>query len=504
MPTAPAGVPALPPLFALTLTSDYAGIVMLSHPAVPATPVLLGYKYFVDATLSGVLDQANADIQADIDARAAFPPPQASVPAGFGGLVPNADVLTDLASGDVDFGFPTYTQAPIAVGVSRENLGGTVTFPYDAGAPGAPVTLWFAMVAWNEYGPSVVTTASIVYGTASNPVVTGIAASETEVDVTFDQPVHSGLGTPGAGFSFTVNGAPRTASSAVIVPGPLTTVRFVMAETIDDRDTVLVSYDETQGDLANTPGTLPLLTFADEPVVTTSDAAKLHAVILALDPAVANVLTALFSLPVVSANYLLGLSFSANGNPVVPTSVVPADDPRYLAITFANTFDVNDVITMSYDADVGDWTSNGYAIPSIDAFVVTNASRVGTEYPLSSVIQEPLSVRAGDIIATVGIDLNYVDRELNRRYGPIQVDFGGTFGITPENPAGIFVPQDLIVIDTGLKVSKAFRYPGIPSYASAAGRDWLNVVTERIGVALGILRTQDALVVLGELHVSQV
>lgn len=495
--------PLLPALFALTLTSDYAGVVTLSHPVVPATPTLLGYKYFVDTSLSGVQAKAAADIAADTAARASFPPPQGSVPTGFGGITPNAEVLVDLASGLVAFGGPTYSQAPINVGVSRKNLAGTVTFPYAAGAPGAPVTLYFAVVAWNEDGASAVTTASLVYQAASAPTVQSIVADETAVEVTFTQPVHSALGTPGAGFSFTVNGVAASVASAAIMVNPAV-VRFVMTETIDDRDTVLVSYDAAQGDLSNTPGSFPVASFSNHAVTTTSDAARLHAVVAALVPSAANVLTALFSLPVVSSDYLVGLSFSANGVPVVPTSVVPGPDPRDLIITFPNMFDVADLITMSYDATLGDWMSNSFAIPSITSFPVTNASHVGSEYPLSSVIQEPLCVRAGEVIATVGIDLNYVDRELNRRYGPVQVDFGGTFGITPENPAGIFVPQDLVTIDTGLTVRKSFRYPGVPSYATAAGRDWLNVVTERIGVALGVMRTQDASVVLGELHVSQV
>jgi hypothetical protein len=496
--------PVLPSSFALTATSDYASIIELSHPAVVATPAVLGYKYFVDTSLSGVLAKAAADIAADTAARANYPPPQGAVPTGFGGIVSNPLVLTDVGSSRANFGGPTYTQTPLAVQVSRLGIAGTVSFPYAAGTPGAAVTYYFAVVVWNEDGPSVVTTTSLVYGVPSAPVLRGASSSATELTATFDQPVTSSVGRFGDGFTFTVDGVAAVASAAVQVPGVPASILFTMASPLHDRDTVRISYDATKGDLTNIPGTNPVQTFLNAAVYNQSAAAALAAVVVALAATGSNLLTALFSLPVTSSNYLNGLSFTANGVPVTPSGAAPGADPRELVVTFPNMFDATDAITMAYDSTAGDWQSSGYLLPSIPSIPVTNASRIGTAYPLSSVIQEPLCARAGGIVATVGVDLNYVDRELVRRYGPISVDFGGTFGITPQNPAGVFIPQDLQILDTGLQVSKTFMVPGIPAYATDAGKDWLQVVTERIGVALGTLRTMDASVVLGELHVSQV
>ena len=497
--------PVLPSLFALQVTSDYVSVVTLSHPSVTASPAVLGYKYFYGLSLAAVLAAAAADIAADTLARATYPPPQSNVPAGFGGIISNPLVLTDLASARVDFGGPTYTQTPLAVQVSRAGIPGTITFPYVAGTPpGTPVTLYFAVVVWNEDGPSAVTSSSLVYGVPTNPEIDGVACDAVAITAAFTEPVLSALGQPGEGFTFKVNGVAVLPSSVAQPSGHPEEIRFVMAAPIHDRDTVTISYDQTKGDLTNTPATMPVLSFTNTAVYNESAAAALQAAVVALLPSAGNVITALFSTPVTATNYLTGLGFTANGISVIPSTAVPGSDPRALVFTFPNTFDATDVLTMSYDATLGNWSSGGYPIPSFTAVPVTNGSRIGTEYPLSSVIQEPLAARLGCIGATVGVDLNYVDRELVKRYGPIRVDFGGTFGVTPENPSGLFIPQDLQEIITGLQVTKWFSSPGIPAWAVTAGNDWLQTVTERIGVALGTLRTMDASVVLGELHVSQV
>lgn len=503
--------PALPPTFVLTALTDYNSVITLRHPGVTAVPGLKGYKYFVDLSLAGVLAKANADIAADAAARLANPPPTppltAPVPLGLGGLAANPAVLTDLASDLVGFGAATYGSADLMVQVSREALAGEITFPFVAGIPAVPTTYYFAVVAWNEDGASTVVTSSVVHRDTSNPVVISITARETQIDIQFDQPVRSPTGRDGEGFQFEVNGAVRFADDAAFVPGNPDILRFTMGGVIEDGDTVTVTYDQTKGDLTNTPGTLVLLTFT--PIFTENQSvhASLAGVVAALDKRFPEKITLLFSRKVTSTNYLTGVSFNANGVEVVPVSAALSGDPRDLEVVFPNAFSSIDVIEMSYNAAVGDWQSDGYPISSIVEREVTNASRIGTvdsAYPLSSVVREPLAAKGGDIIGTVGIDLNFVDRELVDRYGPARVDFGGTFGVTPENPQGVFVPQDLQELNTGMEVSKTFTVPRHPEQAQVAGNEWLQVITERVGIALGILRTMDRNVVLGDRTVRQV
>ena len=138
-----------------------------------------------------------------------------------------------------------------------------------------------------------------------------------------------------------------------------------------------------------------------------------------------------------STDFEAGLSFTVNGEPVLFDSVAPALDPRNIEVCFANSFQYGDEVLMTYDAGAGDWASAGYPINSIVELDITNASRIGTpnsDYPLSSVVREPLDPRQGSVFAKVGIDLNFVDRELVSRYGPTYIDCGGTFGATTTNP----------------------------------------------------------------------
>ena len=235
--------PALPPTFVLTALTDYASVITLSHPGVTASPALKGYKYFVDFSLAGVVAKANADIAADAAARLGTPPPTPPttlpVPADFGGIAANPEVLTDLASDVVGFGGATYGSMDVMVQVSREALAGEITFPYVAGAPSIPVTYYFAVVAWNEDGASAVATASVVHRVASNPAVLTITARETEIDTQFDQPVRSPTGRDGEGFEFMVNGSVRFADDAAFVLGNPDIPRFTMGGGIEDRGCVL-------------------------------------------------------------------------------------------------------------------------------------------------------------------------------------------------------------------------------------------------------------------------
>ena len=148
------------------------------------------------------------------------------------------------------------------------------------------------------------------------PVYTTIAASQTYIDVTWDQTVLAPSGRPGEGFSVTVNGATRYVVSASQPSG--TVVRIVPAGIIQSGDT------------------------ATNFTSVTATNSSLHAALLTsvlgqnvTDP---NVITLTFNKIVTSANFATGLTVKANGVTVTPSSVLAGTDPRTIKITFSGGF----------------------------------------------------------------------------------------------------------------------------------------------------------------------
>lgn len=334
------------------------------------------------------------------------------------------------------------------------------------------------------------------------PAVSSVSCTETTVDIVWDQTVNSPTGQPGLGFSVKVDGVARSLTNAV--KSAATTVRLTVSGVISDRDTVLVSYSSVTGDLVN--GTSEdAATFTDH--ATTN--ASLHAAFVSATCEVdtPNIVTLAFSLPITSVLGLgTGLTFKKNTVLTAFSTVVAAGDPRKLIVTFAGNFAYDDDVTFSYNPGVGDWTS-GYDIVTMTDVAVVNASIIGTPssvYPLSSIVREQLVATSGWIEGRVGLDLNQIDQVLVERYGPATVDFGGTFGVSVDLPAGVFLAQDLKPLKSGMSVTKRFLVTGRPDLAAIAADEWLETVTARIGTALGAVRTTDAAVVLGDRTVRQV
>lgn len=500
----------------LTASSDLISAITLRHGEPQGVfPEILGYKYFHSVvSLADALAQANADIAAHLAAKTMQPPPVDPVltpvvpPVNYGGVPSNTNVLIDEDAPWIPVGESVYGLPPVGTTrFSRNNLAEDIYFVHVVGAPIplTPETHYYAVVVWNDEGASVATTTQVVHRVAASPVVVDVTARETEIDITFDQPIRSPTGRDGEGFRITVNGVAAYPDDAVFITDSL--LRLTMAGVISDRDAVKANYDATKGDLTNATGSFPLATFTDYVATNTSNHATLQAAVIAFNKIDPEVLTLSFSTPVVSTDYLLGLGFTVNGLIVAPTGVVSGQDPRDLIVTFANSFQYSDVVLLTYDASVGDWASSGYPLKSIRDLEVINASKIGTpnsDYPLSSVVREPLEPKKGSVWARLGIDLNFIDRLLVDRYGPANVDFGGTFGATPENIQGVFLYQDIRSLVTGMLVEKEFSVPGHPDQAAVAATEWLEVVTQRVGLALGILRTQDRHVVLGQRTARQV
>lgn len=338
------------------------------------------------------------------------------------------------------------------------------------------------------------------------PAVSTIIVRENEIDVVYDIPINSSTNRPGEGFTFKVNGALKYANSAEISAAD--TVTFEMAGVISNEDTVLVSYDNSVSNIQDFSSSDLAASFTDLGTINQSQHAALLAVICAMSIIEPQVVTLVWSMPITSALGLEdGLSFKVNGSAVAFTTALNGQDPRQLRVTFPGGFQYRDAITFSYNPVVGDWVSAGFDIVAFTDYPVTNGSRLGTptdDYPLSSVVREELVAVNGAVDGIIGIDLNLIDQRLVERYGPAIVDFGGTFGITLANPAGIFIAQDMRPIKTGMKITKRFAVANHPDYASVAADEWQNEMTQRIGTALGILRTTDQQVVLGDRTVRQV
>jgi hypothetical protein len=467
-------MPVPSPIALLSAVSNAVDTVELRHAEPTSTPGIIGFRYFRSTvSLAAVVALAQADITA-------------------GGLASPAGILADAAS-------------PTILGkiYSRPHIPATVYFN---DLPGAYGSVYYAAVVWNADGPSNITSAVALHQPATSPAWAAIVALETSIQVVFDQPVVAPTNRPGEGFTFLVNGAPRYSNTATQTDP--STVTFQMAGTISDNDTVVVSYDASVSNLTNATGANFAAAFTGVKATNQSAHAALLAVVCALDINQPEVITLLFSQPVTSiGGYANGLSVTANNVAVTFTSIAQGQDPRQLRVIFPGGFQYRDELMFSYAAASGDWVSGGYPIRNLIEQVVTNASRLGTptdDYPLSSVVREQLNAKTGGIEATVGVDLNLIDQRLVDRFGPAMVDFGGVFGQTVLNPAGVFLPQDMRAVKAGISVSKRFLVPNKPQWAADAAAEWLNTMTQRIGTALGVLRTQDQQVVLGNRTVRQV
>lgn len=342
------------------------------------------------------------------------------------------------------------------------------------------------------------------------PVLSALNNTATLVNVVFDQAVTASTGRPGEGFSITVNGVARYADSASIVTTTVAndTVRLVLLGYVGEREVVKVSYSNATNNLQSVSQALPPANFTNRVSTNNSLHASLLSAVVAENCTDSDTLTLTWSLPIASAALATGVTIYQNGLSVPIVSVTQLPETRKLAIKAATGFQNQDVVTWSYDSALGDWTTSGYDIVTFLNQATVNASKLGTpgsQYPLSSIIREQLSPVNGTVNATVSIDLNSVDELIVSRYGPLNVDFGGTFGVTVDNPTGVVIPQDIKPISQGLVVTKAFFVlQSKPQWAATAATEWLGTITARVSAALGTGRTYDQATVLGNRTVSPV
>ncbi len=453
--------------------SNGVDAIVLTSGIAAATPALIGYRYF-ESTVSQAA--ATALAQDDIDAGGLNTPP---------GLLTDVDSFTS--------GSKVYSRSPLPapiVFVRVEALGGE---------------RYFAAVAWNADGASPIAIADTNHIAPVVPEATSIVADEAGVTVTFDQSVSSPTGELARGWAFFLNGVALTV--AVVTHPTPQSLRYTFAPAvIREGQLVRVTYSSVSGNLENANDSAAKVATLDELATNESPIATLLAAVLPFDPAVTNVLTLIFSSEVTAVDLLLGATATKNGDALPIVSIAAAADPRYLLVTFAGGFRYDDVVVFLYADGLGGWESNGTAIPT---FTITpvNAAKGGTPsaaYPLSTIIQEAVTMKAQTATAAVVMDLNAVDSRLVEQYQAAFVEFGGTFGITLDNPVGITIPARPIALSPGLRVVQAFYFQSHPEYAAEAADDWRQTVTQRIGLKLAELRVLDPTVVLNDVIYTQV
>ena len=108
-------------------------------------------------------------------------------------------------------------------------------------------------------------------------------------------------------------------------------------------------------------------------------------------------------------------------------------------------------------------------------------------HPYSYVVRQELTWKDSWCLAAVLIDLRLTDQAFIQKFGPIKVDFGGTYGST-------FIPQDLRRIVDELRVVKSFKvcYGATDAYVKTEQEAllWQNTISDRIDQAIWATRNR--------------
>jgi hypothetical protein len=341
----------------------------------------------------------------------------------------------------------------------------------------------------------------------SVPTRITLERSASQVFLAFDQDITrvSGILPWDNGFTLTVNAAP---TAITVVTKVANGIWFQTASPFLDSDTVQLTYAGSNLVDAAT-STDPVAAFA----ATTAPPFWLNGNLVrsALVPLAAPdtiVITLRDPVASLTNNLKNGLAVTINAVAVSLTSAVVTGTGRTVTIDLTNDVSYNDTVVVTYTSGSGDW----YAVEAntaVASFTVTadNASVVGTpesEYPLSTVIAEPLAITDNVVTAKLTVSLNSVDREIASRYAPT-FDQGGYYGLPTVNPpTGFFVPSKQLPIRDGQVYAYAFSIPGNPQWASLAAAEWLSTMVARIGISLNTARATDQSITLGNRTITQV
>ena len=338
------------------------------------------------------------------------------------------------------------------------------------------------------------------------PTVQSTQFSGSTLYIIFNRAIAANSGTETAGVTVTINGTPTSVTFSSITQNALI---VTLGSTPALNATVVTSYNASLGSLRDAAVPTDLVAnFSSTAVNYFSQPSPFQATV---GVGGNNRLSIQFTAPVgaTDANLLAGFTVLVNAVPVSLTGATAAlsANQATLTLVLASNFSYSSVVSVQYDSGPG--TLFGWPVGSIGNFTLTaiNLSTDGlptSAYPLSWVTRYPLSPSDNIVTAKVSVSLNPIDRQLVLRYGPALVYTGGIFGVTIANPAGVpFIGTNTPLKD-GVELTGTFVVPGNTPFATAAGLDWLNVITVRIQQVLGGLRLLDQSVTLGPQTVTAV
>jgi len=171
------------------------------------------------------------------------------------------------------------------------------------------------------------------------------------------------------------------------------------------------------------------------------------------------------------------------------------DDQTELTLDTGTNALFSDTVDVIYDSAtgnlhswpsglVGDFTLNDIDNNSTDGLPTSS-------FPLSFVTEKELVVCGNAVEACLEVSLNPVDQELAKKYGPLTVFTGGTYGVTVGNPDGLTITGATETIVDGATICVTFTSTVDTKFATDAGADWQDVITTTIGNALGAARATE-------------
>jgi len=292
------------------------------------------------------------------------------------------------------------------------------------------------------------------------------------------------------GFTVTVNTVPVAIASAAYAFGGLTLELDVPFD--PEVDVVEVVY--AGANLLTVSSSLPVAPFTETAV---PPLVAPHVTSVTVLRATPNVIELVFREPVTTLDGDLlggfGLTINGAGVSLLTATATQSQQLTVLTIQTDVAISYNATVVLSYSGGIGDLV---FPLSDIEvgAFTITaeNLSTVGWPEdgsPLSTILLYKLRAVSKSVVADIGVNLNIVDRELVKQFGPVTVDVGGYFGQpTVLPPDGYFVPGRLVELTDGITISQSFNVPNDTPGAAVAAADWQNAVLARVQVALGRMR----------------
>lgn len=262
------------------------------------------------------------------------------------------------------------------------------------------------------------------------PTLTQVVAgypTATQIMLQFSRPVASSSGDPATGFSVSIGGAPVTGTITATLSANQTRLYLTVPSSIPYNSAVVVTYAKASG----------------------------------------NLFTQL--LPTSHSN---GMTYGTIGSDVVN-----------IVGTAASVTSSTGTVSGTQVSEVEDF--------SVSAINTSTSGLPTSSYPLSTVVKSAPTISAGVVTAKMTVGLNPIDTALVDKYGPVRVSIGGSFGITAENPTGIYGADTLVTIVDGVVIKQTFSSGTSPSAAVIAANDWLTTIAGAVSQSLGQVRAID-------------